>query len=99
MSIDSGLKDVGKTFGLNLAAKDGVQFRKKTTCSVFPIKDQYTVINLDKFPKLLNEERPALAGEQLVVLGYGPTFGRLPLASYISSLTLSNVTGRPAVGG
>jgi hypothetical protein len=31
VSVDTGLIDMGKTFGLNLKAKDRVQFRKKTT--------------------------------------------------------------------
>jgi len=100
VSVDSGLLDVGKTFGLNLAAKDRVQFRKKTTCTVLPIKEYYLVIDLDKYPKLMEGSRPALRGEQGVVLLYGPTFGgTLPFATYMASLTMSNVTGRPTTCG
>jgi hypothetical protein len=99
VSLDSGLKDVGKTFGLNIAAKDRVMFRKKTTCTVLPIKDRWMVIDLGKYRKLMSEDRPALPGEQAVVAMYGPTFGKLALATFYSSLTMSNITGRPAVLG
>jgi hypothetical protein len=98
LSIDSGLKDVGKTFGLNLAAKDRVQFRKKTTCSVLPINGRYRVANLDDLPGILDEDRPAIPGEQAMLLNYGPSFSRpLPLFSFFASFLLMNLTARPAV--
>jgi hypothetical protein len=99
VSVDSGLLDVGKTFGLNLAAKDRVQYRKKTTCTVLPIKGAYDVIDLKNLPSFRKLGRPALPNEQAVVLYYGPTFGIIPKASYIASLTMSNISGRPAVFG
>jgi hypothetical protein len=99
VSVDSGLIDVGKTFGLNLAAKDRVHYRKKTTCTVLPIKGAYDVLSLEKYPFLSDDSRSIFPGEEVVVLYYGPTFGQIPLATYFASLLLSNISGTPKVLG
>jgi hypothetical protein len=99
VSIDSGLLDVGKTFGLNLAAKDRVQYRKKTTCTVLPIRGAYDVVDLKNVPFLADGTRGQFPGEQILVLYYGPTLGQIPKASFYASLLMSNISGRPAVMG
>jgi hypothetical protein len=93
VGMDSGLLDIGKTFGLNLKAEDRVQHRKKTTCTVLPIKGAYKVIDLKDHPEV-DVGRYVLPNEQAVVLYYGPTFGTIPKASYVASLTMSNIMGK-----
>jgi hypothetical protein len=93
--LDTGLIDVGKTFGLNLAAHERVSFRKRTTCTILPIEGAYDVVNVQDYP-LLQEDRPALPEEQVLIMYYGPTFSRqLPVATYIFSLFVSNTTHNP----
>jgi hypothetical protein len=75
VSLDTGLIDVGKTFGLNLAAQDRVSFRKRTTCTILPIEGAYDVVNVRDYPQL-QEDRPALTQEQVMILYYGPTFSK-----------------------
>lgn len=41
VSYDTGLMDVGPSFGLNLEESDGVKFRKKTTCSLMAFGKKY----------------------------------------------------------
>lgn len=81
VSVDSGLLDIGKTFGLNLKAQDRVQYRKKTTCTVFSIKGAYQVLNLMKNSHLAEGDRAVFPGEEIVVLHYGPTFGQITEAT------------------
>ncbi|KAI4607715.1 hypothetical protein J4E80_009456 [Alternaria sp. BMP 0032] len=84
--IDSGLIDVSKTFGLNLAAQDRVSFRKKTECTVLPVEGYYDVVDLEERPMWKPDYREILPGEQVAVFFYGP---RTPLEtgeSYIVHL-------------
>jgi hypothetical protein len=96
VGVDSGLLDVGKTFGLNLKEQDRVQYQKRTTCTVLPIKDAYKVFSLEDMPELADGGRKVYPGEEIVVLYYGPTFGAIPKATFFASLLLSNTSGRPA---
>ncbi|KAJ8117285.1 hypothetical protein OPT61_g1490 [Boeremia exigua] len=41
VSYDTGLIDVGPSFGLNLKDSDGVKFRRKMTCSLMAINTKY----------------------------------------------------------
>lgn len=99
VSVDSGLLDVGKTFGLNLKEQDRVQYRKKATCTVLPIKGAYKVFPLEDVPFLVDGGRTVFGGEEIVVLYYGPTLGKIPKATFFASLLLSNTSSRPATSG
>jgi hypothetical protein len=101
VSVDSGLIDLGKTLGLNLAAKDRVQYRKKTTCTILPIEGYYDILSLEKFPNMIDSNRALFPGEEIVVLYYGSTNSSLeiPEASFIASLLLSNITASPKSPG
>lgn len=50
VAIDSGLVDLNQGFGLNLALKDRVSYRRRTVCSVIPLEGHTTVINASDFP-------------------------------------------------
>lgn len=41
VSFDTGLMDVGSSFGLNIHDSDGVKFRQKMTCSLMAINTKY----------------------------------------------------------
>ena len=45
LSFDSGLVDLNSGFGFNLQAKDGVKYRRKTTCAVIDVKGRYSIVN------------------------------------------------------
>lgn len=97
LGVDTDLLDIGKTFGLNLKAKDRTQFRRKTTCTVLPIEGAYTVVNTSDYPRLRSATRTPIGDEQLLALFYGPTFANLfiaPMTTYMYSLLMSNVTGQ-----
>jgi hypothetical protein len=97
VNVDTSMLDVGKTFGINLGDKDRVQYRKATTCSILPIKDHFMIFEAKDAPFLMNE-RAAIPDEQLMVPLYGSTFSKAPWATFVLSLTLSNLTTKPAVG-
>lgn len=63
VSMDTGLLDISKTFGLNLKAKDRTQFRRKTVCTVLPIEGAYDVINVAEHPELTTKRRDILPNE------------------------------------
>ncbi|KAH6638205.1 hypothetical protein C7974DRAFT_156147 [Boeremia exigua] len=43
VSYDTGLMDVGSSFGLNLPDSDGVKFRQKMTCSLMARNSKYNI--------------------------------------------------------
>jgi len=65
--MDSGLIDLNE-FGLNLPAKDRVQFRKSTTCGVLPLENHTMIINASDFEEL---NRAPVPEEELMMLFYG----------------------------
>ncbi|KAF2829434.1 hypothetical protein CC86DRAFT_454045 [Ophiobolus disseminans] len=76
IAMDSGLLDLNHHFGFNLGAKDGVKFRRKTTCSVMPVKDYVGIYNVSELPKvlsdgLLSQPRLEYPGEQVVATQLG----------------------------
>jgi hypothetical protein len=93
-NVDSGLLDVGTTFGLNIAAKDCVQYRKSTTCTAFPMKGHWDVYNVDDVPDLLY----TLPNEEIGLVSYDTTSGEVEWATYQVSMTMANVSGRITVG-
>ena len=46
ISMDTGLIDMSRDLGINLEKHDAVKFRRKTTCTVVPVKDRYKVIKV-----------------------------------------------------
>lgn len=50
VAVDSGLVDVNELFGLNLAPKERVKFRKKTTCSVLRTDEHIKVTKSANHP-------------------------------------------------
>ncbi|KAB2107082.1 hypothetical protein AG0111_0g5246 [Alternaria gaisen] len=96
VTVDSGLVDVGKMFGLNLAAKDRVMFRKKVSCTVLPSEGSYEVFDLELIPSLVPADRFIFPGEQILALLYGPT-DQTRIESYIGYLLVSNITGNPTI--
>lgn len=96
VSLDTGLLDIGKTFGLNLKAKDRTQFRRKTVCTVLPIEGAYDVIDVADYPELATKRRDILPNEQFLLLYYGPNLYNMkkaPGSTFGFSLLMSNVTG------
>jgi len=96
VKVDSGLLDVGKTFGLNVAGKDRVQYRKVTTCAVLPIDGHWGVYDSNKYPSLRYLRQ--VPGDQLAIVSYGTSFEEATWATWSVSLTMSNITGHPSVG-
>ncbi|KAF2736964.1 hypothetical protein EJ04DRAFT_562032 [Polyplosphaeria fusca] len=95
MSMDSGLLDVNKYFGLNVEGKDGVKFRRKTTCNVLPIQGHMFVRNFTYWHMWL--ARAVLPEEQGIALQYGRyrvgNISEQPLDdTFYHSLSLSNLT-------
>jgi hypothetical protein len=94
VSIDTGLLDVFKTFGLNLGAEERVQFRRKTTCSILPIAGAYDVVDLEDSPKLWPIDRQPLPKEQFLRLFYGDIGSAgMDGATFGYTLAASNFSG------
>ncbi|KAH7076744.1 hypothetical protein BKA63DRAFT_288712 [Paraphoma chrysanthemicola] len=94
--VDSGLIDVGKYFGLNFAAKDRVQYRKRSTCTVLPT-DYYAIYDV-KNKTLLQLLGSNLKQDQLAISDWGSTFDKvLPWASFVLSMTMAETNGYPEV--
>ena len=92
ISVDSGLVDVSKTFGLNLAAKDRIQFRKKVLCTVLPTEGYYDVIPLKFVPTWAPTGQDVYPGEKVVAVFYGPTSDLATGESWYGNLLMSNLT-------
>ncbi|KAI4631716.1 uncharacterized protein J4E87_002422 [Alternaria ethzedia] len=97
VSVDSGLVDVGKAFGLNLPPKDRVTFRKKIECTVLPVDGYYDVIDLKYMPMWKPDFREIFPGEQVAAIFYGPTPPLDTGESFLAYLVASNVSGNPKV--
>ncbi|KAH7372353.1 hypothetical protein BKA66DRAFT_423129 [Pyrenochaeta sp. MPI-SDFR-AT-0127] len=94
VSMDSGLVDVSKAFGLNLAARDRISYRRRATCTVLPSQGHTAIFNLTELPQY-TPSRGALPGEQVVAINFGRTNDPSQIASFVASLTLSNVSATP----
>ncbi|PSN62993.1 hypothetical protein BS50DRAFT_591218 [Corynespora cassiicola Philippines] len=75
VSLDSGLLDVGPTFGLNIKPSEGVKFRKKTTCAVLPlVREHVDVLNYTEYMESnVSFSREPIEGESVISFSYGPT--------------------------
>lgn len=97
VSVDSGLIDVSKSFGLNLAAKDGISFRKKIECTVLPVDGYYRVFDLKDVDAWKPDYREIFPEEQVGATFYGPKPPFLTGETYLVYLVSSNSSGNPSV--
>jgi hypothetical protein len=93
IATDSGYLDVRRVFGLNLDPADGVEYRKKATCSLLN-QDGYTSVVDAKDTEFYLTQQPAfLAHNELLLFHYGTNllgdtwenvtiFTDLPLMNY-----------------
>lgn len=74
LTVDTGMLDLDNHFGLNLAAKDKVKFRRKTTCAVLELDGHHKVINASDTPEFeLNSGRKPWVGEREMRIYLGET--------------------------
>lgn len=92
-NVDSGLLDVGTTFGLNIETKDRVRFRQSTTCTVFPIDGHWGIYNAQNFSSLKGLTN--VPNERLAIASYGTTFQEAAMVTISVSMTLFNLTTGP----
>lgn len=88
--MDSGLIDLND-FGLNLATRDRVQFRKATTCGIVSLDNRTTVVKASEYQRL---SRPAFPNEEFMLLFLGDIlYSELQRnATFGISLTQANVS-------
>jgi hypothetical protein len=91
VNVDSGLLDVGTTFGINLAPEDRVQVRKATTCSILPNEDNYILRNAVDVAEIVAPRTP-FSSEQIMIFFYGTTFGRVLGATLYLSTALRQLS-------
>ncbi|KAF2184852.1 hypothetical protein K469DRAFT_750706 [Zopfia rhizophila CBS 207.26] len=89
--FDSGLVGLNEGFGLNLASKDRVKFRRQTTCAVLETAAHSTIVNATDYPDMDHTPFP---GEQLLIMHYGDIVydTSWPNATFVHSLAVSNIT-------
>jgi hypothetical protein len=90
ISLDSGLLDLSKDFGLNIPSTSGMRYRKKSTCAILPTENHLQVVNKTDYPGGAGQS--ALSGEEAVLLNYGKRTGDPGNATVVSSLLRSNLT-------
>lgn len=94
ITLDSGLLDVGDTFGINLPSGENIKFRRRTSCAVLPLENRTSVIPATKYPQSL---RPLLPEEQFLIMSYG-RYGEPAQkedwlnATFVISLATTNVS-------
>ncbi|KAF2261148.1 hypothetical protein CC78DRAFT_570714 [Lojkania enalia] len=93
IAMDSGLLDMNKWFGINLQKKDGVRYRKRTTCNPLPLDGHYDIMPMSDLEKIMVD--PPRLGEEAL----GVRLGRMdfpedefPEYPYIQNLAQSNYT-------
>lgn len=89
--MDSGLMDMNSVFGLNLARKDQVLFRKKTSCAILPLENHTSTVAAADFAPWPREPLP---GEQVLIINYGNFSGNYTWnnATFAMSETINNIT-------
>ncbi|KAF2114997.1 hypothetical protein BDV96DRAFT_646853 [Lophiotrema nucula] len=92
-TVDTGLMNVNEWLGINLAPKDTVRFRKRTTCNPVPIDGRADVRPMSDFAELT--VYPSKPGEEALALRFGTLPApedEFPEYTFISSLTKANWT-------
>ncbi|CBY01681.1 hypothetical protein LEMA_P004680.1 [Plenodomus lingam JN3] len=87
VALDSGLLDVGTTYGLNLPKSDHVSYRKRTTCSVLPLAGHTELVDTDDVPTNFLG-RDAYPGEQAMLLYYGERYSSVESVNYTRGVSL-----------
>jgi hypothetical protein len=80
LAIDTGMLDLADHFGFNLAAKDKVKFRRKSTCAVFELDGQSDVVNASDVSDF----------EQ--ISGRAPWVGERQMRMYLGATRATNYT-------
>lgn len=90
VSIDTGLLDLTRDFGVNLQKREAMKYRKVTTCAVIPVKDRFKIMNVERPRDPWNEPIPgdsdSTIKEQIVALVLGSS------TALASGEDLANVT-------
>jgi hypothetical protein len=74
LSIDTGMLDLAEHFGLNLATRDKVKFRRKATCAVLELDGHYKILNVsDNFDFEQFNGRAPWVGEREMRMYLGAT--------------------------
>lgn len=91
VQFDSGLVNLNDGFGLNLAPKDHVKFRRQTTCAVLDVASRTSIVHASDYPDV---DHAPFGGEELLVVHYGNMAYETswPNATFAHSLIASNIT-------
>ncbi|KAH7138701.1 hypothetical protein B0J11DRAFT_500902 [Dendryphion nanum] len=92
--LDSGLLDVGQSFGLNLPTTEAVKIRQASTCAVLSAVNRTEVIPASKFAFV--SWRPRIPGEEYMFYNYGPT-PSFPNATWGLQLLSTNTSRLPNI--
>lgn len=94
VAFESGLVNVPKVFGLNLATKDRVEYRRRTTCTILPLENHTAILDATWLPPTYYDTRKPEKGEEVVVLAYGEItpYSPMNIATMVGSLAVSNKT-------
>lgn len=93
VAFDSGLVDLNDGFGANFAKNDRVSYRRRTTCSILPLRGHISIINGSDLPEKIMG-RKAWPFEEVSLLHYGerPTAGEWKNITTSVSLMAMNMT-------
>lgn len=75
VSVDTGLLDLTKDFGVNLRKKEAMKYRKVTTCAVIPIENRFKIMSVerprDPWDETVSGDNNSTVMEQVVALDLG----------------------------
>jgi hypothetical protein len=93
VAFDSGVVDLNHGFGLNLAKRDGVGYRRRTTCAVLPLAGHASHTNASDIPDAI-WNRQTYPGEEAFQVHYGdrPALGGSKNATFFTSLLGANMS-------
>lgn len=95
ITFDSGLVDLNSAFGLNLAEKDQVHYRRKVTCALLSSAGRVKHLTASEVPSYVRLNPPFPDEEFLIyAMGYRPGTGELYNVTFLQSLTESNTSFR-----
>jgi hypothetical protein len=75
VSIDTGLLDLTRDFGVNLRKKEAMKYRKITTCTTIPVKNRFQIMSVerprDPWNELVPGDSDSTTKEQVIALALG----------------------------
>ncbi|KAF2745682.1 hypothetical protein M011DRAFT_478832 [Sporormia fimetaria CBS 119925] len=71
LSFDTGLMDLAADFGFNIPPREGVQFQKRTNCSVLSLEGRTSLVDGAILPQPLTKARDPLPGEKFRLIHLG----------------------------